>query len=362
MNVSPLPSLFSPEHLVDELRDFSQKLTQGIASLRQLENIDVGVTPKQAVYHEDKLCLYRYTPLQRQLNPVPTLLIYALVNRPYMTDLQPDRSLIRGLLEAGQDVYLIDWGYPDIQDRDLSLDTYINAYIDHCVDYLRDEHQLDKINILGICQGGVFSLCYSALHPDKVRNLITMVTPVDFHTEDNQLSHLCRHINIDLLIDNLGNLPGSMLNQLFLSLKPFRLTSQKYLDMLDIAHDSEALANFLRMEKWIFDSPDQAGEALRQFVKDFFQQNKLIKGEVRIGSELVKLSRLQMPILNIYATHDHIVPPAASQALARYVGSEDYTELDFKGGHIGIYVSNRAQKEVPPTISEWLNQRTLDAK
>lgn len=111
------------------------------------------------------------------------------------------------------------------------------------------------------------------------------------------------------------------------------------------------------MEKWIFDSPDQAGEVFRQFVKDFFQRNKLIKGEVSIGAQTVNLRNITMPMLNVYATQDHLVPPAASRALAALCGSQDYTEHSFRGGHIGIYVSARAQQEVPPTIATWLLAR-----
>jgi polyhydroxyalkanoate synthase len=269
-------------------------------------------------------------------------------------DLQEDRSMIRGLLDSGLEVYLIDWGYPDAGDRTLTLLDYVERYIGHCVDVLCDRHSVDAINLLGVCQGGALSLCHTALYPERIRNLITMVTPVDFHTPDNVLSHLIRHVDVDLLVNTLGNVPGQMLNFAFLSLSPFRLAGQKYVDLVDIFDDAQALKNFLRMEKWIFDSPDQAGEAFRQFAKDFFQQNKLVKGEVVIGDRRVDLREIVIPVLNVYATQDHLVPPAASRALAECCGSRDYSELSFRGGHIGIYVSSRAQREVPPAIAAWL--------
>jgi polyhydroxyalkanoate synthase subunit PhaC len=195
------------------------------------------------------------------------------------------------------------------------------------------------------------------LNPEKVRNLITMVTPIDFKTPDNLLSHWLQKLDVDLLVDTLGNIPGEILNWAFLSLKPFRLTGQKYLDMIDSLSDPEAAKNFLRMEKWIFDSPDQAGEAFRQFIKEFFQKNGLIHGKVSIGDQRVDLKNITMPVLNIYATQDHLVPPDSSRALQKCVGTEDYTEVPFQGGHIGIYVSGRAQKEVPVTIGKWLEAR-----
>jgi polyhydroxyalkanoate synthase len=347
-----------PDKLAEEMADYSRKLGQGIENLMNAGEIDTGVTPKHPVYQEDKLTLYRYeTPEGVEPQEVPLLIVYALVNRPYMTDIQENRSTIRGLLETGQDVYLVDWGYPDGADLSLTMDDYINGYLDRCVDHICEAHGVDEINVLGICQGGTFSLCYSSLHPEKVRNLVTMVTPVDFQTADNVLSAWVKHVDVDLLVDTLGNIPGEMLNWTFLSLKPFSLTGQKYVNMVDVLDDPDKVKNFLRMEKWIFDSPDQAGETFRQFIKDFYQHNKLLKGEVQIGSEVVDLGNITCPVLNIYALQDHLVPPDASKALNGKTGSDDYTELAFPGGHIGIYVSGKAQKEVTPAIGNWLNER-----
>jgi polyhydroxyalkanoate synthase len=352
-------SLFSlrPDQVVQEMLEFNQKLGEGLKTLAEVQEIDVGSTPKEQIYQEDKLVLYRYKPKVDKPNPVPILIVYALVNRPYMMDLQPDRSLIKNLLEAGQDIYMIDWGYPNKVDRFLTLADYVNGYMHRCIKNICKRHGLNKINLLGVCQGGTLSLCYSALYPEQVKNLVTMVTPVDFKTPDNLLSSWVQKLNIDLLVDTLGNVPGELLNWTFLSMKPFRLTGQKYLDMVDNLHDTETAKNFLRMEKWIFDSPDQAGEAFRQFMKDFFQQNGLVEGKVILGEKRVELKNITMPVLNIYATEDHLVPPAASLALKKHVVTQDYTEFAFRGGHIGIYVSQRAQKEIPSTIGRWLDAR-----
>ncbi|MCC7278105.1 MAG: alpha/beta fold hydrolase, partial [Chromatiaceae bacterium] len=180
------PINIRPDKLSEEMLDFSRKLGKGMENLLNADKIDTGVSPRDPVYQEDKLVLYRYRAHEGvKRNPVPLLIVYALVNRPYMADIQEDRSTIKGLLATGQDVYLIDWGYPDHADRSLTIDDYLNNYLDNCVDFIRESHGLDAINILGICQGGAFSLCYSAMHPEKVRNLVTMVTPVDFQTPDN---------------------------------------------------------------------------------------------------------------------------------------------------------------------------------
>jgi polyhydroxyalkanoate synthase len=347
-----------PDRILKDAVDFNRKIARGLLTLRDVGDVEVGTTPKEAVYREDKLVLYRFKPTVDRPARVPLLIVYALVNRPYMADLQEDRSIIRNLLDHGADVYLIDWGYPDGADRFLTLDDYINRYIHHCVQHICKAHGLRRINLLGICQGGTFSLCYTALHTERVQNLVTMVTPVDFHTSGNVLSDWARELDVDLLVDTVGNVPGELLNWSFLSLKPFRLTGQKYADMADILDDPDKLRNFLRMEKWIFDSPDQAGEAFRQFIKYFYQQNRLVKGGLEIGGREVSLKQVTVPVLNVYATEDHLVPPESSIALEKQVGTRDYTAIAFPGGHIGIYVSARSQNEVPPAIARWLQERS----
>jgi len=333
----------------------------GTDLLKGTMDVEIGPTPRDAVYREDKLVLYRYRPLADASTPgtasrIPVLICYALVNRPTMLDLQEDRSLIRGLLRRGMDVYLIDWGSPDGADRYLGLDDYINRYLHHCILQVEASHGTG-VNLLGVCQGGTFSLCYAALHPERIRNLVTMVTPVDFRTPDNLLSKWVQGVDIDALVQVCGNVSGDLLNYTFLSLMPFRLMSQKYAGLADIARDPVQLRNFLRMEKWIFDSPDQAGEAFRQFINWFYRENRLVAGTLDLGGRRVDLRNVAMPVLNVYATQDHLVPPAASVVLGNLVGTRDYTPYAFEGGHIGIYVSGRAQKELPAILSDWFKAR-----
>ena len=351
------PFQMRPDEIIREVQEFNNKLGQSLHTLSEIGDIEVGVSAKEPVYKEDKMVLYHFLPRTKKINKTPLLIVYALVNRPYMADLQDGRSMIQGLLNAGQDVYLIDWGYPDGGDYYLTLNDYINGYIDRCVDEICEIHQLNQINLLGICQGGSFSLCYSALHPEKIKNLVTTVTPVDFHTKNDLLSKMIRNVDIDLLVDTIGNLPGELLNWTYLSLKPFQLMGQKYMDLVDMLDDTEKARNFMRMEKWIFDSPDQVGEAFRQFAKQFYQQNGLVKGTVKIGDDLIDLANIKMPVLNIYAAADHLVPPDSSKAMAGCISSRDYKELEFPGGHIGIYVSGKAQQMIPPAVGKWLEER-----
>lgn len=346
------------ERVAAEMASFCERLALAGQQLAAIGVPASAGAPRTAVFRRDKTVLWRYQrPTTEAAAGTPLVICYALVNRPDMLDLQPGRSLIRGLLSRGIDVYLVDWGYPQPEDRRLALDDYVNRYLGECIDHVRAAHEGEAVNLLGVCQGGTMSICHSALHPERVRNLITMVTPVDFHTDDNLLWKWIRRVDVDALVETLGNVPGTLLNAAFVSLMPLRLTARKYAGLADIADDRAALENFVRMERWIQDSPDQAGAAFREFVRGFYQENRLVRGGLAIGGREVDPRRIRCPVFNIFARQDHLVPPSASRPLAGLTGSRDYSEFEFDGGHIGIYVSRDAQELVPGAIAQWLDSR-----
>ena len=315
---------------------------------------EITQSAKTVVYQQDKIKLYHYTPLKKNTHAIPLLITFALVNRPYILDLQPDRSLIQALLQVGIDVYLLDWGYPTAEDKELRLEDYILTYLHHSINFIKQRSQQEKINLLGVCQGGTFSLCYSALYPENINKLTTMVTPIDFHTDDNQLTALVKNLDVAALAKQYGNIPGWLLNQMFFSLKSPATHWLKYQKALSTMHDAEKTAHFLRMEQWIFDTPDLAANAFVQYVTQLYQQNALIKGQFYLQNKKVDLKKITMPVFNIYAQQDDIVPASASKCLEQYLSSTQYTSLAFDGGHIGIYASKRAQLEVAPKIVDWL--------
>jgi len=343
---------------VKEIDKYNSRLLRMTETLLQTKDVDLATSPKDLVFQEDKVKLYHFRPGKRPSCPVPLLIIYALVNRETMMDLEEGRSVIRNMLDHGLDIYIIVWGYPSRLDRYLTLDDYIDIYMNDCVDHIRKETGLERINLMGVCQGGTFAAIYATLYPEKVRNLITMVTPIDFDTDDGLLNIWCRYLDVDLMVDTLGNIPGDFMNLGFLMLKPFQLMIDKYIGLVDSAEDPASVRNFLRMEKWINDSPDQAGETLRKFVNELYKENRLIKGQLQIGGRKVDLKRIDMPLLNIYAEQDHLVPPSSSEPLGELVSSTDVTTRSFPVGHIGMYVSSKSQRDLAPMIAEWLMERS----
>ena len=343
--------------MFQEIADANTKLVKGYETLSKLPDVEIAETPKTEVYAEDKLRLFHYDRETAATVKTPVLIVYALVNTYKMLDLQPDRSYIKNLLNLGLDVYLIDWGNPSKSDRYLSMDDYINDYINNCVDVIRKKHKAEKINIISICQGGTFSVIYTALHQSKIKNLVTQVTPVDFSTNDGLLFRWSKDMDFDKLVDGYdGLIPGEFLNEGFNMLKPTQ-QFQKQQTLVNVLDDKDKLLNFLRMEKWIAESPAQAGECYRQFMKDLYQKNLLVKNELIVGGKKVNLKNITCPVLNVYATQDHLVPPAASIPLCDHIGSTDKETYSFSGGHIGVFVGSKSQKELAPAVADFLKKR-----
>ena len=354
------------EDVARELAEIERKVATGMKQLTSMkdEDVDIGSTDKEIVYEREMWRLYHYKPLvdKKDIHPVPMLIVPPLINGYEVADLQPDRSLVRNFLREGIDVYLINWGYPKRCDMYLDWSDYVCDFIDDAVDQVRTRHTLDKVNLFGICQGGTMSTCYSALNNDKVRNLVLTVTPIDFQRNlvpgkphVGLLFQMGKTANVDLMRDAFGLIPADVLNVSFLMAAPFTLMFGKYADTLDILENREATLNFLRMEKWLFGGPGVSGAAYKTLVKNLLQGNELVKGEFALDGEKVNLKNLTMPVLNIYAERDHLVPPACTTALGEHVGNKDaYEELCIKTGHIGIYTGGASQKILAPHASKWL--------
>jgi polyhydroxyalkanoate synthase len=324
-----------------------------------LQDLDTAIapTPYEVVYEEDRMKLKHYLPVTENLYRHPLLVVYALINRETMLDLQEGRSVVQRFLQHGIDLYMIDWGYPSRKDRFLTIDDHVNGYMDNVIDVIRRRHAVDKINLMGICMGGTFSVIYAALHPEKINCLVTTVTPTNFDTDQGLLHTWMKTVDADRMVDTFGNMPGDFLNFGFLMLNPARLMIDKYVGFLENMDNKVFVENFIRMEKWIFDSPDVPGETFRQFIVDGYQKNLLIQSRMSVGGQRVELKKITMPLLNIYGKYDHLVPPAACELLTGKVGSRDVEDVCLDTGHIGIYVSSKYQREFAPKIAAWLKDR-----
>jgi polyhydroxyalkanoate synthase len=363
------PAAMKPAEALQAVADLGRKLAEGAKLFGDIrdEEVAIATTPKDEIWREDKVTLYRYRPLAEPKIKTPVLIVYGLIGRYTMADLQEDRSLVRNLLKLGVDLYVVDWGNPTRADRWVTIDDYVDDYLAGCVGEIARRHGIDKVNLLGICEGGVFTICYAALYPETVKNMVLTITPIDFHgdTKENRLGHGFINIwtrslapeDIDRLIEAHGTLPGEFMGSVFSMMTPMRTMMKYNLDMLEVMDDKKKFMNFLRMEKWIADRPHHPGEAAKQWLKDLYQDNKLVRSEFELGGRKVELKNITAPVLNVFAKDDHIIPPATSQALRATLGTDDYTELALPGGHVGVFVGGKSQGLLGSGIAQWLAER-----
>ncbi|MBI2854369.1 MAG: alpha/beta fold hydrolase [Chloroflexi bacterium] len=319
-------------------------------------NSDVGLSRFEIADEEGIFRLLHYSPVTEEKHRPPIVIVYAFINRPYILDLRPDISVVDKYLRAGFDVYMLDWGYPSAVDKYLTLDDYFD-FLDKSVENIKRLKGVSRITAHGYCLGGTLTAAYSAIRPHNIKNLVLQAAPIDFST-DNPLTVWARGLNPDAIVDAYNNAPGQLLNTAFLLVDPVNLIVSKYgafLEMLDLDGETNG---FLCMDRWIFDSPAIPGETYRQYIKEWYQQNKLVKGEFKALGETADLSKIDCPLLLLIATYDHIAPPASITVLLDKVSSKEKETFEMAKGHIGITTSMSSHKDFWPKVVRWIEKHS----
>lgn len=327
-------------------------------------DVEVGTSPADVVHEESAFRLLRYRNPHSIDLAEPILICYALVNRPYILDLQKNRSVVQQLLKRGFDVYMIDWAVPKDSDRGLRLNDYVCNFIHSAVKMTLEKSGASKLNLLGYCMGGAMSTMFTAIYPQFVRNLILLAAPIDFSGEDSLL-HLWtqeKNFDVDALIDAYGNCPAEFLQHSFQLMKPVQNYFEKYTGFYENMYDDSFLENFFAMEKWGNDNVPVAGETFREFTKYLYQRNQLVKGEFRLNGISVKLENITCPLLLLAATGDHLVPPSSTFGIEPHVGSTKVKKMTINAGHVGLVVSSKAHKQLWPDAAMWIADHSTTVK
>jgi len=332
-------------------------------------------TPSQKICELEKYSLFRYDrPIpsttekggmsisqekEYSSSSPPVLVIYAFINRHYILDLLPEVSVVRNLLNQGLDIFATDWGTPSAYDKSLTIGHFVNRYIDKSIDFIRKITKSDKVSLFGYCWGGDLALMYAALHPEKVKNLITIATPGDFDLDNSLLSVWTKAMKEHYILDAFGNLPGMVLNAAFILRNPVEY-GHKYFHFFEQPHNIESIAEFFATETWLYDSPPIIGEIYREFIKYCYQQNLFIRNKMMVDGVLINLMDINMPFLNVVAQRDDLVASRSSIALNNAVGSVDKSAIEFQSGHVGLIIGQRAHKEVWPKVCNWVDRAFVD--
>jgi polyhydroxyalkanoate synthase len=341
-----------------ESQENYRKMEKTRAILHEAGKVEVGQTPHEVLAETRAYRLLHYRPVVSKTAKTPILTVYALINKSYVLDLQPDKSWIRSLLSQGFDVYLVDWKDPNAVDKYVSFDDYVNGHIDDCVDIVLKKNKVDKLTLHGYCMGATMSTMYTTLHQEKVRNLAVLAPVIDAERDSTVIGNMAKNMDVVKMRDTVGNLPPEQLFACYSALKPFKQGVAKYFNLVQNIDNESFVGNFLRIEKWLYDTPPIAGETFRQWIADIYQKNLLAKNEFVLGNDIIDLSKIKVPVLNIVADEDHLVSPECSTPLNDMVSSTDKRLMRFHTGHVGLIASSYSQNNVLPKVGQWLKERS----
>jgi polyhydroxyalkanoate synthase len=324
----------------------------------------IAQTPKQLVWALNKAKLYRYVPVlpSQARHRIPLLLIFALMNRPYILDLRPGHSFVEFMVSRGYDVFLLDWGVPGYEDRNLKFDDYTLDYMPRAIRKLKSISGSEEFSMLGWCIGAILTTIYAALRPDDgLRNLLLLTAPLDFSNREALTFARWteeRYFDVDRVLGTFGNMPAEMIDYGAKALKPVENYVGKYCKLWDNLDDPRAVESWHAMNTWVTDNIPMTGGAFRQLIVDLYRNDRLMKGELVIRGQRIDLERLRAKLLTVIAEGDHITPPCQSEQFLGKVGSKDKEIYRVRGGHIGIMAGSGAHTQTWPYIDKWLSARS----
>ena len=336
----------------------NQRRWSNLLSLARRRPSPVGRTPADVVLRENKWRLLRYRPRPEGLAyRTPILMVPSLINRHYVLDLMPSKSLVEWLIARGHEVFIIDWGTPGDEDRFVTFDDICDRYLGRALRYAARSGERGQAHLLGYCLGGTLAAIHAAARPARVASLMALAAPVRF--DDNGLLSAwsrTRTLDVDALVAATGNVPWRLMQSAFHLIRP-TLNLSKVVHLVDRAWDDEFLDGFLALETWGSDNVSFPGACYRQYIQELYREDALIAGSFRLSGRPARLESIQCPTLAVTFEHDNIVPWRSAAPLVELAGARDKSRLHKRGGHVGAVVSRRASKALWPELAGWWAER-----
>ncbi|NPV92837.1 MAG: alpha/beta fold hydrolase [Firmicutes bacterium] len=341
------------EHWVNSTRRWLEVLTYD-------PKPTTGCTPKDIIWRKNKSKLYHYHETSDRRHKTPVLFLYALINKPYILDLMPGYSIVEYLVNEGFDVYLLDWGEFEWEDRNLSFADLVFDYIGPAVKRVARQAQSDELSIIGYCMGGTMATMYTALVQDPVvRNLIYLAVPIDFSKAGTYTIWLKGEgFDVDRIVDTLQLMPNDYLKFGSNMLNPIGNYIGNYTRLWTTLEEGKSVEFWKALNKWMNDGVSFPGAAYRYWIKELYQNNKLVKNQVVLRGHRVHLQKIKSNLLALVGKKDHIALPDQTAAALSYLGSDDKTYLEFPVGHGGLVLGSTARDKVFPVVAEWLADRS----
>lgn len=337
---------------------------KNLASLITRPKPPVGTTPADVVHRENKwrLLHYRANPNAPKKYDTPILMVPSLINRHYVMDLLPGKSMAEDLVKMGHDVYCIDWGTPSDEDRFVTFDDVCDKYLGRAIRKVAATSPRNKTHVLGYCLGGTLSVVHAAARPEHIASLLLLAAPVSF-AEAGPMAVWTRSPDFKVrdIVDGFGNVPWQLMQGAFHMLRP-TLTLAKAVGVIDRAANDEFLDGFLALETWGNDNVSFPGACYEEYIERLYRGDALMNDTMTLSAIPAKLSNIEMPVCSIVFGHDNIVPKESAAPLIARISSPDKLLLELPGGHVGAVVSKAAQKNLWPKMSAYWAMRDAEPK
>jgi len=338
------------------------RFSKGMELVHRRQEPRVGQTPRELIHKKNKSVLYRYGHASDRRHPVPIVMVPNLgISRPYIFDLYPGSSFIEHMVREGFDFYLLDWGVFGDEDNGLTIDECVTQILPVMVRKVLRASASRELTLLGYCMGATLGACHAALYPEPIKNFVNLAGPLDFKMGGLFSVWLDRrHFDIDKVIDAFGTMPAEMIRFGFKMLKP-TMDLTTFTNLWWNLWDDRYVEGFVALNKWANEFTPIPGEFYRQWVKEFYQENKLVNGGLVLGGQSVDLATIRCPLLVVGAKQDYIIPPESAKAMTGLVSSTDTEYLELPGGHISLIAGRGASRNVWPRVSAWISRRSGQA-
>lgn len=280
----------------------------------------------------------------------PVVVVPSLLQRWYILDLTAETSLVGALLEAGHDVFVVDWGeFGD--ERCLTWDDVIGRL----GRFRKRAAKLARMRtcaLVGYSQGATVAATSAALEPATVAALVDIAGPIDFAFQ-GALGPLTdvRLCAGDALAD-AGGVPAGAFRAVVAAMHP-GATALSALSA--VAHPDERVrANFLALEQWAADAVELPPEVLRVWLGRLYQENALALGRLVVAGKRVDLKAVRAPTLVVTAERDTICPPESAAALLNLVGAREVSRLVVPGGHVSGIAGPGSAEALHRPLAAWL--------
>jgi len=325
---------------------------------------NLAMTPGKVVFQNDIFQLIQYTPSTDKVREVPLLVIPPWINKYYILDLTPPKSLLKYAVDQGFTVFVVSWVNPDERLAHKSFEDYMLEGILTAAGAVSRETGIERINVAGYCVGGTLlgtTLAYLAARGEEpFRSVTFLTTQLDFtkagdlllFTNDDQLASLQE------MMSERGYLDGSRMANVFNMMRPRDLIWPYIVN------------NYLLGKKpfpfdllfWNQDSTRMAAANHGFYLREFYNENRLATGEMALAGVKLDLKKVKLPVFELATKEDHIAPAKSVFIGSKLLGGPVEFVLAGSGHIAGVvnppdkmkYQFWTAPKAAAGTLEEWM--------